>query len=50
MFCNWSYNEVAQLVGLDSKTVERYIDILEKSYIIFRLDSFSRNLRNVTVR
>ena len=41
-----SYNEVAQLVGLDSKTVERYIDILEKSYIIFRLDSFSRNLRN----
>ncbi len=41
-----SYNEVAQLVGLDSKTVERYIDILEKSYIIFRLGSFSRNLRN----
>ena len=41
-----SYNEIAQLVGLDSKTVERYIDILEKSYIIFRLGSFSRNLRN----
>lgn len=41
-----SYNEVSQLVGLDSKTVERYIDILEKSYIIFRLGSFSRNLRN----
>lgn len=41
-----SYHEVAQLVGLDSKTVERYIDILEKSYIIFRLSSFSRNLRN----
>lgn len=41
-----SYNEVGQLVGLDPKTVERYIDILEKSYIIFRLDSFSRNLRN----
>ena len=41
-----SYNEVGQLVGLDSKTVERYIDILEKSYIIFRLSSFSRNLRN----
>ena len=41
-----SYNEVGQLVGLDSKTVERYIDILEKSYIIFRLGSFSRNLRN----
>ena len=41
-----SYNEVGQLVGLDSKTVERYIDILEKSYIIFRLGSYSRNLRN----
>ena len=41
-----SYNEIAQLVGLDSKTVERYVDILEKSYIIFRLGSFSRNLRN----
>lgn len=41
-----SYNEVAQLIGLDSKTVERYIDILEKSYIIFRLGTFSRNLRN----
>ena len=32
-----SYNEIGQLVGLDTKTVERYIDILEKSYIIFRL-------------
>jgi len=41
-----SYHEVGQLVGLDSKTVERYVDILEKSYIIFRLGSFSRNLRN----
>lgn len=41
-----SYNEVGQLVGLDSKTVERYIDVLEKSHIIFRLGTFSRNLRN----
>ncbi len=41
-----SYNEIGQLVGLDSKTVEKYMDILEKSYIIFRLGSFSRNLRN----
>ena len=41
-----SYNEIGQLVGLDTKTVERYIDILEKSYIIFRLGTFSRNLRN----
>lgn len=41
-----SYNELASLVGLDAKTVERYIDILEKSYIIFRLSSFARNQRN----
>lgn len=41
-----SYNEVGQLIGLDPKTVERYIDILEKSFIIFRLGSFSRNIRN----
>ena len=41
-----SYNEIGRLVGLDSKTVERYIDILEKIFVIFRLNSFSRNLRN----
>lgn len=41
-----SYNELASLVGLTSKTVEKYLDILEKSYIIFRLGSFSRNMRN----
>lgn len=41
-----SYNELAQLLGVDPKTVEKYINALEKSYIIFRLGSFSRNLRN----
>lgn len=41
-----SYRELGQITGLDPKTVERYIDILEKAYIVFRLDSFSRNLRN----
>jgi len=41
-----SYNELAQLCGLDSKTVDSYISILEQAYIIFRLGSFSRNLRN----
>jgi len=41
-----SYNELGQLCGLDSKTVEKYIDLLEKTYIVFKLNSFSRNLRN----
>jgi len=41
-----SYNEVGQLFGLDPKTVERYVDVLEKCYIVFRVGSFSRNLRN----
>lgn len=40
------YNEIASLIGLDPKTVERYVDVLEKSFIIFRLGNFSRNLRN----
>ena len=41
-----SYNELSSLLGLDSKTVEKYIDILERSYIIFRLGSYARNMRN----
>lgn len=41
-----AYREIGQLIGLDAKTVERYIDILEKNHIVFRLGSFSRNLRN----
>lgn len=41
-----SYNELANLLGLDSKTVESYITLLEQCYIIFRINSFSRNLRN----
>ncbi len=40
-----SYNELAKTVGIDSKTVEKYIDILEKCFIVFRLSSFSRNIR-----
>lgn len=41
-----SYNELGQVCGLDSKTVEKYIVLLEQAYIVFRLGSFSRNLRN----
>jgi len=31
-----SYNELANLVGIDKKTIERYVDLLEKNHIIFR--------------
>ena len=41
-----SYNELAQMIGLDNETVEKYLTLLEKSFIVFRLNSFSRNLRN----
>jgi len=41
-----SYHELGQLVDLNSETVENYIQLLEKIFIIFRLNSFSRNLRN----
>ncbi len=41
-----SYHELAQIVGIDDKTVEKYIDILEKCYIVFRLPSYAKNLRN----
>lgn len=41
-----SYNELSNLLGVDKETVESYIGLLEKCFVVFRLDSFSRNLRN----
>ena len=41
-----SLQELGQTVGIDPKTVNTYIDILEKAFIIFRLTPLSRNLRN----
>ena len=41
-----SYNELAQIIQTDNQTVERYIDLLEKSFVVFRIGAFSRNLRN----
>jgi len=40
------YNELAQVAGIDKATVSNYIDLLEKSFVIFRLNPFARNLRN----
>jgi len=41
-----SYNELANALGIDQLTVRRYIDLLEKTFVVFRLRSFSRNVRN----
>lgn len=41
-----SYSELANTVSVDRKTIEYYLDLLEKSFVIFRLYGFSRNLRS----
>ncbi|NUQ22335.1 MAG: ATP-binding protein [Saprospiraceae bacterium] len=41
-----SYHELANTLKISSQTVERYINLLEKAFVIFRLLPFSRNLRS----
>lgn len=41
-----SYNELGMMAGLDNETVGKYITLLEQTFIIFRLGSYSKNLRN----
>lgn len=41
-----SLNELSSMLQIDRKTVENYIGLLEKAYVIFRLGTYSRNLRN----
>ncbi|MDP2951236.1 MAG: ATP-binding protein [bacterium] len=41
----YSYLELSNKLGLDKNTVERYVDLLEKSFIIFRLRPFFKNKR-----
>ncbi len=42
-----NYHELAQTVGnIDTATVEKYLDLLEKTFVIFKLPAFNRNLRN----
>lgn len=40
-----SYNELSNTVGIDKDTITKYIEILEKAFIVFRLNPFSKNLR-----
>lgn len=41
-----SLQEISRLVGADVHTVEKYMDILEKAFVIFTLPALSRNVRN----
>ena len=40
-----SYIELGKSLRMDRATVEKYVDLLEKCFVIFRLKSFSRNIR-----
>ena len=40
-----SYNELSKNLGVNTRTVEKYIDLLEKCFVVFRLNAFSKNLR-----
>ncbi|MFA5792503.1 MAG: ATP-binding protein [Candidatus Gracilibacteria bacterium] len=40
-----SLSELGQQVGMDKKTVMRYLDILEKAFVIYEVRGYSRNLR-----
>jgi predicted AAA+ superfamily ATPase len=39
-------NELSRLLSVDNKTIEKYIVLLEKSFVLFSLSSYSRNVRN----
>lgn len=44
-----SLNEIAEQVALDVKTIQRYLDLMEKSFIIYNLRGYSKNLRDEIV-
>lgn len=45
-----SLNELSNTLDIDKKTVDRYLDLLEKSFIIYKVGGFSRNLRSEVTR
>ncbi|REG92005.1 ATP-binding protein [Algoriphagus antarcticus] len=40
-----NYHELGQIVGADKITVEKYIDLLEKAYVIVRIPAYNKNVR-----
>jgi len=45
-----SVHELGTRVGLSKNTVERYLDLLQKAFVIYALSGFSRNLRSEVVK
>lgn len=45
-----SYTELGTMLGISKNTATKYVDLLEKCFVIYRLKPFSRNLRNEIVR
>lgn len=41
-----SLSELARLTGSNPHTVEKYLDLLEKAFVIFQLPAYSKNVRN----
>ncbi|MCD4710176.1 MAG: AAA family ATPase, partial [Bacteroidales bacterium] len=41
-----SVHELAKKIGLNTRTVERYLNLLEKGFVIYRIGAYSKNLRN----
>lgn len=45
-----SHSELGAQLGVDVKTIQRYLDLLEKTFVLYRLNGFSRNLRQEVTR
>ena len=41
-----NFSELAQLVKANQKTIEKYINLLEKAFVVFSLTAFTGNVRN----
>jgi predicted AAA+ superfamily ATPase len=45
-----NFNELGRMLQTDNKTIEKYIDLLEKAFVLFRLPALNRNVRNEIVK
>ena len=41
-----NFQEIALIIDSNPKTVDKYIDLLEKTFVVFRLPALKRNVRN----